>query len=281
MGFIFRLALTAISVGALVQQGPSPRKPSYEVVSIKPNVSGSNRVRVRSQNGGRFVATNASLRMLLLYAYPLLNNEIEGEPGWTDVDRFDVDARPPSDLKNLSMDVIRPMVQSLLEDRFQLKAHFETRNRPVYALSIGKEPRIKLSADQTPVPPGAPADTTTNTPARGSAEMEAEEAGTIMTGTAVPLAVLVNMLQGQTDRRIVDKTNDTRLYDFQLKFFPEGSMSPFGGGLPEAPSTAPRPLSAFPSLFSALQEQLGLRLEPSTAPLQILVIESVHKPSEN
>ena len=274
-----RLALIlTFTVVAGLAQTAAGQKPAFEVASIKPNTSGNPRSRVGADGGrdniSRFIASNASLRMLVLYAYPLLrNDEIIGGPSWIDANRFDIEAKPVNG--QAPLDQIQLMLQSFLADRFQLKVHMETRDFPIYHLVVAKDqPKIKLSEDQT-VPPIPPAPSPSQVSLqRGTAVVTKEEGGLALTAKAVPIVTLISMLQGpaQTDRRIFDKTNLRGLFDFRLQFVPE---------LKSGPQVSQIPDNSFPSLFTAIQEQLGLKLESARGPVEVLVIDSVNKPTEN
>src|SRR5207249_420833 len=221
----------------------------------------------------------------------------------------------------LSQDQMQLMLQSLLEDRFQLKVHSEKREVPTYNLVVAKNgPKMKLSEDQSrPIPQGTPPPPPCTPPSatdatagqrgipppfdprgptpRGVTRMSGSPSGGMtMTATAVPISTLVNMLQGWAGRPIIDKTDLKGLFDFKLQFSPEGLPNlptPFGpipgpgpgpGGGPagNAGPTAPPALASdpAPSLFTAIQE-LGLKLESTKGPVEVLVIDSVQKPTEN
>jgi uncharacterized protein (TIGR03435 family) len=317
-----RIAAPAAAV-ALAVAGPfaqtAPPKPSFDVISIKPSAPlGNGPVSIGGgAQGDRFTMNNATLRMLLQRAYQPPGNavlggqlQIIGGPGWMESERYDVQAKADCSGGTLPRAQLQLMLQSLLEDRFKLKAHLETRELPVYELVVGKDgPKIKRSADQTPAVPlfvapepcapaaaqpplplgrGAPF-APGGAPPRGSAYMSL---GTSMTlrATGTQLQVVIGMLQMQLGRKVLDKTGLDGLYDFQLTFSPEGLDSPFGRGLPLPPPGAagpaggapPQPTAAepVPSLFTAIQE-IGLKLESTKGPVEVLVIDSVEKPTEN
>jgi len=240
--------------------------------------------------------------------------QIVGGPGWMESDRYDVQAKADCSGGSIPREQLQLMVRSMLEDRFRLKARLETRELPIYELVVGKDgSKLKPSADQTPVdaplvrPPSPcePAPTTGpfpggrggpppfspgSAPPRGSTFMMIGTNGMTVKATASRLAVIVGMFQQQLGRRVVDKTGLDGLYDFELTFSSEGLDSPFGGGLPFPPPGAAGPPGAAPgtgtatepapSLFTALQE-LGLKLESAKGPVEVLVIDSVEKPTEN
>jgi uncharacterized protein (TIGR03435 family) len=317
-----RVATVALSVAGPLAQ-TAQQKPSFDVISIKPSAPlGTGAIRIGGGvQGDRFTMSSATLRMLLQTAYQRPGNTplsgqlpLIGGPGWMDSDRFDVQATTDCSGGAIPRERLQLMVQSLLEDRFRLKAHLETRELPIYELVVGRDgPKIKRSADQAPpvlsmtLPgPCEPASSTTPppfpggrgglpfgpgvAPPRGSTFMMMGTSGMTVRATATRMAMVIGMLQQQLGRTIVDKTGLEGLYDFELTFSPEGLESPFGRGFPlpppaagipatsaTAPATASDPV---PSLFTAVQE-LGLKLESTKGPVEVLVIDSVDKPSEN
>lgn len=314
-------------VPLLSQTSPAP-KPSFEVISIKPSAPNNLGIRGGGARGDRYTMTGAPLRMLLQNAFqrpssgaPSPQIQIVGGPAWIDSDRYDIQATADCSGGVLSREQLQLMIQSMLESRFQLKAHMETREVSIYNLVVAKDgPKLKTSEDQTPpavpqgapqpcgpapaapVPPpppfggpgqrGNPFDSNFTMP-RGAMAMMFSPTGFTMRATAVPLPNLINMLQNQVGRPIIDKTDLKGLFDFQLQFSPEGLASPaLNGGAPfgplpgappggAGPAIAP-PASAdpVPSLFTAIQE-LGLKLESSKGPVPVLVVDSVQKPTEN
>jgi uncharacterized protein (TIGR03435 family) len=164
------------------------------------------------------------------------------------------------------------MLQSLLEDRFQLKMHREMREEPVYELTVAKNgSKMKLSSDQSSSETLA-VPTTVDAIPRGRIMTR----GTTLAGNAVPVAPLVAILSDIARRPIINKTGLSGLYDFKLEWSPELMQGAGANGQPP-----PSPNNAGPSLFTALQEQLGLKLESAKEPVEVLVIDSVQRPSEN
>ena len=294
--------LLVVVLGAAViaipvfSQAPGVSKPSFEVASVKHNTSGDNPVSIMNQPGGRFVATGIPLKFLMTFAYRVRDFQISGGPDWITSDRWDIEGRAeegsiPRPTGPPDPNVPDPMsilVQSLLEDRFQLKFHRETKEFPVYELSIAKGgPKIKLSEDQTPFRPperGAP---TPPLPQRGgpmprySMRMGRGD----LEAVALPLSSFIQTLSQQLGRRVMDKTDLKGLYDIKLQWTPDagqggGPFGPFGPG-PGGPEPPPPADPSGPSIFTALQEQLGLRLESTKGPVDVLVIDSVGRPSEN
>ena len=322
------LLLTAAfgsAVFPLLSQTSPEKKPSFEVISIKPSAPNLG-LRGGGPRGDRLSLTGASLRMLLQNAYskvgssPLAQLQIINGPSWIDSDRYDVQAKADCTGGSISREQLQLMMQSLLEDRFQLKAHTETRELPIYNLVVDKSgPKLKVSADQTPSPftangPPRPCDPNSNSiplpppppppgPGgrgglpdlnnlpRGAMLMMMSPQGLTMAANGAPISNLVGFLQQQVGRTIVDKTDLKGLFDFKLQFSPEGLATPFGpgGGLQPPPgagaagpggATTPNAADPVPSLFTAIQE-LGLRLESTKGLVEVLVVESVQKPTEN
>jgi uncharacterized protein (TIGR03435 family) len=193
-------------------------------------------------------------------------------------------AGPPDPSKPSPMAI---RLQSLLEDRFQLKTHTETRELPVYELSIGKGGlKMKLSDDQTPVKPREPGAPPPPPPQPGGPMRR----GTMLLGrgnlqaAAINVTNIVQSLSSLVGRTIVDKTGLTGLFDVKLQWTPD----PAQGGVPGAAGPGPGGPEAGPaidsngsSIFTALQEQLGLKLDSAKGPVDVIVVDSVQKPSEN
>jgi uncharacterized protein (TIGR03435 family) len=325
-GNVFLFAAAAVfTVVPQFAQTPGAPKPSFDVVSIKPTAPGQ-RGGPGGVRGDKYTMSGITLRGLLQTAYqrpstggPVAQLQIMGGPAWMESDRYDVQATADCSGGALSREQLQLLVRSMLEDRFQLKAHMETRELPIYNLVVAKDgPKIKRSEDQTPVaqtqvqppqlcapipaapatplvpiiPPGqrgSPFDPNSPAP-RGFMGGLFSQSLFMLRGSAVPLSNMIGMMQQQVGRPVTDKTELKGLYDFTLRFSPEGLTStPFGpapapppalqGGGPIAPVNAPagEPL---PSIFTALQE-LGLRLESTKGPIEVLVVEGVQKPTEN
>jgi bla regulator protein blaR1 len=231
----------------------------FEVASVKPGGSGG-LTRYLPNGGVRF--TGVTLRNLVSIAYGVRLFQVIGGPGWIDIEGFDIDARPPIDSANpadpatLSIEQrkVGERLRSLLADRFGLTIHRESREQPVYALVAAKEgPKLKESATGTNFVRAS----------RGS-----------ITGQSVGLRMLVINLANVLDRQVIDKTGLTGSYDFELKWTPDIVSSRPDG--PPPPSDTDEP-----SLFTALSDQLGLKLESAKAPVQVWVIDGVEKPSLN
>jgi uncharacterized protein (TIGR03435 family) len=323
---VLMFAAAAFAVVPLLSQTSPKSKPSFEVISIKPTAPNINFIRLGGARGDRYTVTGANLRMLLQNAYgrpsagiPVGQLQIIGAPSWIDSDRWDVQATADCTGGVLTREQVQLMLQAMMEERFELKAHMETRELPIYNLVVAKDgPKIKASADQTPpgigpAGPPQPCSPATGAPAgppppppplpgqrggpgdpnfvmpRGAILMMGDPSGQTMQAAAQPVTALVSLLQQQVGRPVIDKTDLKGLFDFKLRFSREGLAAPTGpAGLPPPPppgaaGPAPAPAAAadpVPSLFTAIQE-LGLRLESSKGPVEVLVVESVQKPTEN
>jgi uncharacterized protein (TIGR03435 family) len=243
--------------------------PVFEVSTVKENKSGSSGSSSNSRDG-RFTATNVSLKSLLQYqAYGVPESRIFGGPKWISLERFDIEAKTDSAttdrLRALDRDQrrvhTRAMFQQLLAERFKLAVHWETRELPVYAMVVAKEgPRL----DPTKEPDGH-SGTSSN-------DGELTARGVTLTQMA---DVLTQELSSELGRVVIDRTGIQGRYDCALKWRRDtGRMSDATDG--SAAST-----DSSPSIFTAIQEQLGLKLESTKGPVQVLVIDRVEMPSEN
>ena len=277
MRLLLLVMCLAMSVAGVVAQ--TPTRLTFEVASIRRNVSGDQGASVRGQPGGRVVVTNNSLYNLIRNAYNAQRFEmVPGErlPSWIDSDRWDINAKAA---ENATQAEMQQMLQNLLADRFKLVAQRETRDMPIYALVLARNdgrlgPRLRRSevdcaalaaaaraGGPPPTPPPGPGPYC-GTRANNSGGM----AHVAMHG--IPLANFVRNLSAAAGRFVVDKTGLTGPFELELKF----SQDPGGG------AAAP---TEYPSLFAALEEQLGLKLEPQRGAVQVLVIESAEHPTED
>jgi uncharacterized protein (TIGR03435 family) len=263
----FLLVALAVSIAvpsALGQSGLSPsaattaaKLPAYDVVSIKPNKSGSGSVDVDS-NVDTYNAKNITVKSLLEDAYGIRKDLISGVPGPVDSVHFDVMAKivepDAAAIRKLTGRERGSMLLPILAERFQLKAHTETRILPVFELVVAaNEPKFKHSADQK--------SHSTGTSIQGS------DRGIQLTAQNISMASLASSLEGQVHRPVIDRTGLAGNYDVAMKWSSDT--------LPSAEAISG------PSLFTALQEQLGLKLRPSKDPVDTLVVDHVEMPSEN
>ena len=259
LNVIALLVLTSIPL--LAQTIPAPNT-SFEVASIKAGDLTDRRMGLHVQQGGLFKAENTPLRFIIQYAYGVNDYQIAGGPSWTSSDPFTIEAKPETPIvMSTGNDLVRPMVQALLVDRFKLATHWETREGAVYELVIAK---------------GGPKLRDTD-PEYRSHDLNGGGGG--LTGHGASMPQLIGSLSRQLGRPIIDKTRLAGNYDFKLSYTPEARDAIFGRQTPPETATAPDPNEA--SIFTALQEQLGLRLESAKGPIQMLVIDRVERTSAN
>jgi uncharacterized protein (TIGR03435 family) len=276
-GALLACLIALTTAGAHTFQQPSPSR-SFEVASVRRNTSGETAMNVRVGEGGRFTATNMPLRQLIRYAYELQDSELVGGSREQLAERFDVVATPPGPS---SVGDVRMMVQSLLATRFNLKLRPDTRDLPVYYLEAARADRRlgpQLRPSTATCDPAAAGDL-------GAANAEASRAcgylgpapgaslgsgRSMMALRGVTMDAFARLLEGPVRRRIINRTVLEGLFDGEFDFSIEL-------GPPPPPPGTPDPLDrqTLPSLFTVLPEQLGLKLQPATAAVPVLVIESV------
>lgn len=227
---------------------PARDAPAFEVASIKPTPS-ADRDGSRSLSGSRLTITKTELIYLISYAYNIRGAQVVGGPGWVRSEQYDVIGKAEGEATR-SVEQFRPMLQALLADRFKLAMHREMRELPVYVLALGKNGPKMVAVDGADPGPMS----SSGTPGHLSAPK-------------LSMARLAGFLTGMPELRnlVLDETGLTGTYTFNLEWSPENGRAPSGG----------------PSLFTALQEQLGLKVESGKRPVEHLVIDHVEKPSEN
>jgi bla regulator protein BlaR1 len=262
--------------------------PKFEVASVKPNNGGGGFIGVRLEPSGRFVASNINARFLLEQAYAVKDSQISGAPDWIDSEHYDFEAKPDDAtaerMGKLSREqrdeLLKGMLQSLLADRFKLALRRETKELPVYALVVaknGSKLHEAAPSDSDPAAPGPPGG-----PLRRGIQMRPGQ----LAGNSVPLDRIADVLSRTVGRVVIDKTGLKGLYDFTLNWTPgedEGPMFRGAGGAGPGgpPRDAPPSDASGPTIFSAVEEQLGLKLESQKSPVETIVIEHVEKPSAN
>src|SRR5262245_21874663 len=274
-----------IAAGVIVaaQQGP-PDGPAFEVASVKPNKSGDARMMIGMQPGGRITMTNVPVRQLIRLAFRLQESQIVGGPPWMGSDRFDIVAKAEG---NPGPDQQMLMVKSLLAERFRLQTHEESREQPIFALMLARTDR-QLGPKLTPAaidcqagrgrgrmagpppngPPGRPPS------GAGGDRMQCGiqiGPGRFSAG-GMPISQMATSLGPLVNRYVIDRTGLTGPYDIELEYTPE-----FRGDTGGAPS-ADRPPVDGTSIFTAIQEQLGLKLDAQRAPVPVLVIDRLEMP---
>lgn len=237
------------------QTSPSPQQPAFDVVSIHLSPPDHGFTTISPPGAAEFRATVVSMQFLLSMAFDVNTDQILNAPAWASSTLYDVTARAPEDA-GLTYPKLLPYLQTLLRDRFGLHSHFEQREVPGYALVVAKGgPKLPRPANPTPA-----ANSTT-----GFIDTEG------LRGTAIPLKTLASMLRSPVGVPVVDATGLNGNFDVTLKF-----SNPHAAGN----DTASDP--TLPSIFTAVTEQLGLRLNPRKVSLPFLVIDHVEKlPSAN
>ena len=252
-----RLQTFVLSLIVFLSGGSTSEQPSatgYEVSSIRPNKTGDLIFRI-TPSGNRFVARNANLFTLIQYAYMREVSRVFGGGAWTKSERFDVDATAPGTLSN---DQHRRMLQALLADRFRLETRRETRQMPVYEMSaIRGASKLKKS-------------TCRNSPSEDPCGTYGGFLGTI-TGHAATLDVFAGALTGITGRNVLNKTGIQGTYDFNLSWTPESAIGPGGANANDEDV----------SIFTAVREQLGLKLTSAIGPVVTLTIVDARRPTSN
>ena len=230
--------------------------PDWDVVSVKardPNANSNSES--TGMEGRQFTMVNRTVRTMLLSAYGLHKSQIVGGPGWIEQDRWDVQGVPdvPGHPNQKQAQIL---TRKLLEERFGLKVHKETKEMAVYAISVAKggEKMARSVGD----PNGGPDE---NVSLNGGGRLTMRMTNESMGEFAPDLGDFL-------DRPAVDQTGLTGRYDFQLKWTADESKAPSDGSAP-------------PGLFTAIQQQLGLKLEPAKAPMDVLVVDAVQRPSAN
>jgi uncharacterized protein (TIGR03435 family) len=236
---------------------------SFEVAAIKPGDPNNRQSGVHWQTGGRVANTNATVKTLIAFAYGLPEEQILGGQKWISSEEYSIVAKPDSDSPIPSGEPgyihVKTLFQNLLSDRFKVKVHNETRQGAVYNLTLMGSGKLKE------------ADSNTGPSLR-------TRAGHFI-GTAVPVWALAQILSQQLARPVTDKTGLTGRYNFDLTY----TLDPLQAdafGPPTRNSPSP-PDDNSPSIFTALEDQLGLRLESTRGPIEVLIIDHVERPTEN
>jgi uncharacterized protein (TIGR03435 family) len=224
--------------------------PAFEVATIKPNRSGHNAI------GGRGVCTsqggvsvsNIGLGHLIVEVYGLRDVQVLGRPNWFDSERFDIEARPAAPA---TYEQCKLMVRTLLAERFGLTAHRETREAPVFFLTVAKNgPKLRTGEQN-----------------KGARIMDTSRGRIVSAGVSMAFLARLLSYAGEIEKMVIDSTGLSGYYEFELNWAPQG-LTPDG--------------TSGTSIFTALQEQLGLKLEAGRGPVEVLVIDHINRqPTEN
>ena len=257
----------------VVARQPASKPPSYDVASIKPHQKSDDNGSSIGTHDGSFSAVNVSLESLLVSAYGIRRGLIFGIPKWAEDARFDVQAKAldadPADLKKLTKEQQQAMLAAMLADRMQIRVHQETKELPVYDLTVARDgPKMKADTGQEPGEGSnkglVPGSWRTSSDGSGQTELDAD---------GIPMSSLVEILSDRLNRTVIDKTGLTSKYDLLLKWVSnEGALRTLETGSPADPG---------PSIFTALEEQLGLKLLPAKGSVITLVVDHAEVPSAN
>lgn len=241
---------------------PDDANPTFEVATIKPTQPGTG-FSIHPTRSGELVATDASLAYLIKFAYEVHPRQITKAPAWLDTEKYDITAKPDIEGQP-SLKQMRTMTQKLLADRFQLTFHREKIELPAYAVTVAK---------------GGPKLTKNDTNPNGNPGYGGGPAGTRVINSTIA-EFIGFVLNDSLPLPVVDQTGlGSNRYNFVLKWTPESSQS-VPGGAAAGPLPADTP-DAPPDIFTAMEQQLGLKLESTKAPVEVMVIDKVARPSPN
>jgi uncharacterized protein (TIGR03435 family) len=236
--------------------------PAFDAASVRPSAPNDLHGSTFEFPPGGLKVTNGTLMGIIESAFEVRDFQIAGAPGWANSDRYNIIATSTPGDRSAEISATRRKLQTLLSQRFQLKAHYETRDLPIYVLAAGKSGSKLKEGRASNTPPGI------------------QKMCGQMTGTKATISNLTTYLSRELGRPVQDRTGLSGRYDFHVDWTPDsgpcaGSATDDGG-----PAAAVGPMSG-PSLFTALQEQLGLKLESTKGPVKVIVIDSVAKPDDN
>jgi uncharacterized protein (TIGR03435 family) len=269
---------------AWAQQPPEAKSPplQFEVASVKPSAPDARGMFIRPGPGGGMSITNMALKELIVIAYRIQPFQISGGPSWISSNHYDVIAKPES---RPSPGDNQLMLQALLADRFQLVIHRETKELPVYALVLARKDG-KLGPGLVPAKEGGcqPPDPNKLPPPLEPGKPPTLGCGEQFLGisqlkaVSAPITNLLFFLSRMLGRSVIDKTGLTGKFDITATWTPDETQAaaPLPPDAPKLPSG-----DVGPSIFTAFQEQLGLKLEAQKGPVEMLVIDRAEKPSEN
>lgn len=288
------LVALGITLGGLCTPAQTPAsssRPRFEVVSIKPNRSGDPHGTAVVQPGGRYTAVNITVSQLISEAYGLQSGQLVGGPDWTRIERVDITATVGGDIGPGAVDGsgsfsgssrLQLMLQALLTERFTLVVHRESREQPIYALVLARNdgtlgPKMRVStadcAARSDQPlPGPPS---FNAPVTCAARLGHGR----LSAADATMAQLAASLSSTVQRVVRDRTGLMGRYSMEVSFTPE-RMPQAPGPTPGPGAGATSPLSIDPngtSIFTVLQEELGLKLESARGPVDVVVIDSIER----
>jgi uncharacterized protein (TIGR03435 family) len=264
------LSSSPSSSGLAQSAGVTTQSAEFEVASVKRHTSGDQRTMMVVQPGGRFVAVNVPVRHVIRTAFQLQNDQIVGGPDWIDTDRFDIEARAAGMPGAPSIELLA-MLQSLLAERFNLTTHREMRELTVLALErVRRDGALGAGLRPTACPD---IDIDFSNPTR-CANISTGVGSLTLRG--MPFSQFTQYLAPYVNRVVIDRTSLDGRYDIDLKWSPEPQQP-----APEAASGQPSGDRDRPSFFTAIQEQLGLKLESARGTVEVLVIDTIAHPTPN
>jgi uncharacterized protein (TIGR03435 family) len=265
--------LVVIVIGGSMATGQIKPPDQFEVVSVKPTESTDRRALVE-ELPGRLIMRNFTARALVLFAYDVADYQVSGGPSWINSDAYDLQATTQGNATAGQME--NSMLRALLQDRFRLSLHRETKQMPVYEMVLAnrdgklqpstKDSCVVRSADAPPPPAAAP-----GTIFCGTHHLTSNELHRTLDGAGISMAALAGYLSyWLVHRPIINKTGLDGTFDIHMEWTAD---PPNGVGDPD--------FSGGPSIFTALREQLGLKLQSGTGPAEVLIIDHIEKPSPN
>lgn len=296
------LSALAVVASAQVPESSSAEpvgKPSFEVASVRPNVSAPNSMSFGGGAPGRFEARNVTLELLITQAYGIRRDQLDGAPDWVAEERFDITARAPDGAPAAQVNL---MLQSLLEDRFRLVTHRETRESDVFALVVVRGdgqvgPQLSPTTDDCARVRAERAAAAREAAGRGGRGVVARNMlvdewvacetrmaqrvtpggvfATVYRLGGVTLGAVARLLEGSVGAPVADRTGLTGEYDVELVFTRAPALAT------TAPDGTAAALDETPTIFTAVEEQLGLKLQAERGPVEFLVIDGVERPEPN
>jgi uncharacterized protein (TIGR03435 family) len=275
------LAALAILALAIAPQSPAQTRPQVEVAAIHPSAPGLGDRGFIHIAPGKFEAHNMTVRKLISIAYKFKAGDVLGGPAWLNTETYDITATAA----DMAGDNFPLTLQTLLEDRFRVKVHRETKEGNVYDLTVAKSGlKMQATPSDSCVPftlskdrPVIPADQKTCGWQRSRPGLRTGIGITLADPPGVPLQGLAGQLSTIVDKPVINRTGLAGSFDIHLQWTPEDA-NPAAPGDPTQPTILPE---TGPTIFTALREQLGLELKPAKGPITVLIIDTVDHPSEN
>ncbi len=277
---MIRIAVMGIGL-ASAAFGQGPR---FEVASIKPASPDARGSYIDNLPGGRMDISNFTLRQMIIFAWKLQPDQVAGGPPWIETEHFNINAKAETKPSDGDMQL---MVRALLEDRFQLAVRHENKEMPIYEIVLARKDG-KLGAKMTATPEGScvPFDPQhpPPPPERG-APPPVVRCGTMrlgasmLQGTGAELKNVASLLSRVLGRTVIDKTGLSGMYNIQAEWTPEAGQ-PLQGPPPQGPA-GDRAAETGPSIYTAFQEQLGLKIVSAKGLVEMIIVEKAERPSEN